>query len=71
MSSREKVMQLLNVIDDEKMVYVLNILENLTCFAEIPNSETISAFHEGDNMLADGTGRRYSSTSDLFADLEA
>ncbi len=71
MSSREKVMQLLNVIDDEKMVYVLNILENLTCFAEIPNSETIAAFHEGDDMLADGTGRRYSSTSALFADLEA
>ena len=53
------------------MVYVLNILENLTCFAEIPNSETIAAFQEGDDMLANGTGRRYNSTSDLFADLEA
>ena len=71
MSNREKAIQLLNVIDDEKMVYVLNILENLTCFAEIPNSETISAFQEGDNMLANGTGRRYTSTADLFADLEA
>ena len=71
MSYREKAIQLLNVIDDEKKVYVLNILENLTCFAEIPNSETIAAFQEGDDMLANGTERRYAGTSDLFADLEA
>ena len=71
MSNREKAIQLLNMIDDEKMVYVLNILENLTCFAEIPNSETIAAFQEGDDMLANESGRRYTSTSDLFADLEA
>ena len=71
MSNREKTIQLLNVIDDEKMVYVLNILENLTCFAEIPNSDTIAAFQEGDDMLANGTGKRYTSTSDLFADVEA
>lgn len=71
MSNREKAIQLLNVIDDEKMVYVLNILENLTCVAEIPNSEAIAAFQEGDDMLANESGRRYTSTSDLFADLEA
>ena len=70
MSNREKAIHLLNVIDDEKMVYVLNILENLTCLAEIPNSGTIAAFQEGDNMLANGTGRKYTSTSDLFAELE-
>ena len=55
MSNREKAIQLLNVIDDEKMVYVLNILENLTYLAEIPNSETILAFQEGDDMFANGT----------------
>ena len=42
-----------------------------TCFAEIPNNETIAAYEESDNMLANGTGKRYTSTSDLFADLEA
>lgn len=46
-------------------------MENLTCFAEIPNSETIASFQESDDMLANGTGKRYTSTSDFFADLEA
>ncbi len=43
MSNREKAVQLLNVIDDEKMIYVVGILENLTGFADIPNNETIEA----------------------------
>ena len=43
MSEREKAMHLLEVIDDEKMVYVVGILENLTGFANIPNEETVSA----------------------------
>ena len=46
-------------------------MENLTFFAEIPNNKTTAAFEDGDNMLANGTGKRYTSTSDLFADLEA
>ncbi len=33
MSEREKAIQLLNIIDDEKMSYVVGILENLTCLA--------------------------------------
>ena len=46
MSNRERAVQLLNVIDDEKMVYVVGILENLTGFADIPNNETIEAIKE-------------------------
>lgn len=76
MSNRERAMQLLNTIADEKMIYVVGILENLTNFADasdidIPNAETIATFREGDKMLENGTGKRYSSASSLFADLEA
>ena len=39
--------------------------------ANEPNAETIAAFAEGDKMLAEGSGQRYTSTKDLFADLEA
>ena len=58
MSNREKAIQLLNIIDEEKMVYVVGILENLTGFADIPNDETIAAINEGDKMLENGTGQR-------------
>ena len=67
MSDRERAIQLLNVIDDEKMVYVVGILENLTGFADIPNNETIEAIREGDEMLKNGTGQRFTgSTEDFF-----
>ncbi|MDE7310134.1 MAG: hypothetical protein K2N87_00670 [Eubacterium sp.] len=67
MSNREKAVQLLNVIDDEKMVYVVGILENLTGFADIPNKETEEAIKEGDEMIQNGTGQRFTgSTEDFF-----
>lgn len=67
MSNREKALQLLNIIDDEKMIYVVGILENLTGFADIPNNETIEAIKEGDEMLKSGTGQRFTgSTEDFF-----
>ncbi len=62
MSNRERAVQLLNVIDDEKMVYVVGILENLTGFADIPNNETIKAIKEGDEMLQNGTGHNIVNT---------
>lgn len=70
MSEREKAIQLLNVIDDEKMVYVVSILENLTGLVNIPNDETIAAIKEGDEMLENGTSQRFDgSTEDFFRGL--
>ena len=67
MSNREKAVQLLNVIDDEKMIYVVGILENLTGLVNIPNDETTEATEEGDEMLKSGTGQRFTgSTEDFF-----
>lgn len=62
MSNRERAVQLLNVIDDEKMIYVVGILENLTGFADIPNNETIEAIKEGNEMLQNGTGHNIVNT---------
>ncbi len=69
MSNREKAVQLLNVIDDEKMIYVVGILENLTGFADIPNNETIEAIKEGDEMLKNGTGQRFTGSTEDFFDM--
>lgn len=66
MSEREKALHLLEAIDDEKMVYVVGILENLTGFANDPNEETISAIAEGNNRLDAGTGQRYEGTTEEF-----
>lgn len=66
MSEREKAIQLLNVIDDEKMVYIVRILENLTSLVDIPNADTIAAIKEGDEMLENGTGQRFDGTTEDF-----
>jgi hypothetical protein len=67
MSEKEKAIQLLNIIDDEKMSYVVGILENLTYLAYIPNAETIVAIKEADEMLNNKTGQRFEgSTEDFF-----
>lgn len=70
MSEREKAIQLLNAIEDEKMIYVVGILENLTGFAEIPNAETLEAFAEVDEMKRTGTGQHFTNLDDLRESLE-
>jgi len=70
MSDREKAMQLLDAVPDYKIGYVVAYLQGVTAGEDEPNAETIAAFAEGDRMLADGTGQRYTNTKDLFADLE-
>lgn len=47
-----------------------NRLINRLLDQEIFNEETIEAFDEGDKMLENRNGRRYTNTKDLFADLE-
>ncbi len=65
-----KAMQLLDAVPDYKIGYVVAYLQGVTAGEDEPNAETIAAFAEGDKMLADGTGQRYTNTKDLFVDLE-
>lgn len=71
MSEREKAIQLLDMIDDEKMIYVVGILENLTSFADEPNDETIAAMKEGDEILERGTGQRFEGATEDFFDMRS
>lgn len=70
MSDRERAMQLLDAVPDYKIGYVVAYLQGVTAGEDEPNVETLAAFAEGDRMLEDGTGQRYTNTKDLFADLE-
>lgn len=66
MSNKERAIQLLNTIDDEKMIYVVGILENLTNLADIPNEETVAAIKEGDEAIQNGTGQQFEGTTRDF-----
>ena len=70
MGDRERAMQLLDAVPDYKIGYVVAYLQGVTAGEDEPNTETIAAFEEGDKILADGTGQKYTNTKDLFADLE-
>lgn len=69
-SDREKAIELLDAIPDYKIQYVIAYLQGMTDGEEVPNPETLAAFREGDEMLANGTGKRYTNMTELFTDLE-
>lgn len=71
MSDREKAIQILNEIPDYKIGYIVSYLQGylhgVTDGEEIPNTETLEAIREGDEMLENGTGQRFEgSTEDFF-----
>lgn len=72
MSERERAIQLLEDLPDNKIAYVIGYIQGLTMEKENePNEETIAAFEEGDEMLANGTGKRFHNLGDLWDSLEA
>lgn len=71
MSSKVKAIQLLDRVPEYKIDHIVAYIEGVIAGStEIPNQETMEAFDEGDKMLENGSGHRYSDTKDLFADLE-
>lgn len=59
MSDREKVYQLLDVVPDYKIGYVVAYLQGMTEGEDVkPNKETLEAFAEVDEMKRTGSGQR-------------
>ena len=71
MSNKERAIQLLDQIPESKMCYAIGFLEGMAVPDEIPNSETLAAFAEVDEMKKTGTGQRFNNLDDLWASLEA
>lgn len=77
MSYQEIAKSMIDKMPDDKIVFLINIMENIGEMSGIdiypeyePNAETLDAFAEGREMLANGTGQRFTNTKDLFAALE-
>lgn len=70
MSNRDIAKNLIDQIPESRLFYVISYLQGAAVPDETPNAETLKAFAEGDKMLAEGTGQRFTNTDDLFAALE-
>lgn len=51
MSNKELAIQLLDRIPENKMYYIIGVLEGAAIPDEIPNEETLAAFAEVDEMI--------------------
>lgn len=71
MSDREKVYQLLDVVPEYKIGYVVAYLQGIIEGEDVrPNKETLEAFAEADEMKRTGLGQRFDNLDDLWASLE-
>ena len=71
MSDRERMYQLLDTVPDNKIAYIIGYIQRLTVEkSEEPNSDTLAAFAEVDEMKRTGSGQRFHALDDLWARLE-
>lgn len=67
MSDREKIYQLLDIVPDYKIGYVVAYLQGITEGEDAkPNAETLAAMKE----LEDGGGECFDTLDELWASLE-
>ena len=79
MSYQEIAKSMIDRLPEDKLVFVINILENIGEMSGLrltpefePNAETREAMAEVDEMIANGTGQHFSGTTeDLFAQILA
>lgn len=71
MSDRDRAIQMVRELPDNKIIFVLTYLQGLEDgLDEIPNDETLQALAESDQQLKDGTIERFSgATEDLFSSI--
>ena len=63
MSNRERVIELVNTMPEYRVSSLLAFLQS---FEDIPNSETIAAMQEVDDMICNGTGQHFKGTAAEF-----
>lgn len=77
MSYQEIAKSMIDRLPEDKMIFVINILENIGEMSGVdaypafrPNAETIAAMAETDEMIRTGGGQHFEgSTEDFFAQL--
>ena len=69
-NQRRRAAQLLESVPDEKLLYVIGLLEGAAIPDLTPNTATLEAMSETDRMIADGAGQHFTgSTEDFFKSL--
>ena len=74
MSNRELAKSIIDCLPEDKLIFIINILENIGEMSGIsvhpeftPNEETIKAMEEVDEMIRTGSGEHFSgTTADFF-----
>ena len=76
MSNRELAKDMIDRLPEDKMIFVLNILEKIGQMAGIeiypdfqPNETTIAAMAETDEMIRTGSGQHFHGSAEEFTDL--
>lgn len=76
MSNRELAKNMIDRLPEDKMIFVVNILENIgemsgvSLYPEfMPNATTIAAMAETDEMIRTGSGQHFQGTADEFTNL--
>ena len=77
MSYQEIAKNMIDRLPDDKMIFVINMLEGLGQMSRIdiypdfkPNAETLAAMSETDEMIRAGSGQHFEgATEELFAQI--
>lgn len=77
MSYQDIAKDMIDHLPEDKMIFIINILQNIGEMSGVdvyphfePNSETIAAMAETDEMIKTGCGQHFEgSTEELFAQL--
>ena len=69
MSNRKLAKQPIDQIPESKMYYIVSYLQGAAVPEETPNTETLEAMAEVDEMIRTGSGQHFQGTAEAFTDL--
>ena len=69
MSYKELAKNLIDLIPDSKMYYIVAYLQGAAIPEELPNTETIEALEEVEEMIRNGSGQHFHGTAEEFTDI--
>ncbi|MDE7202746.1 MAG: hypothetical protein K2O91_12795 [Lachnospiraceae bacterium] len=76
MSYQEIAKNMIDHLPEDKLIFIINILENIGEMSGIdihpdfsPNKETLEAMAEVDEMIRTGSGQHFQGTAEAFTDL--
>lgn len=76
MSYQEIAKSMIDRLPDDKMIFVINILENIGEMSGVDihpkfslNKETLEAMEEVEEMIATGSGQHFQGTAEEFTNL--